>query len=89
MVNKEVQSEKEMICHCEVACENSEVPIKEEQIILKLKRSKCTETEWKEYEEKVQSEMKSQRGGQQVKSEENGLKYSIFTSSTDTGGTGI
>ena len=44
-------------CHCEVACENSEVLIKEEQIIQKLKRSKCTETEWKEYEEKVQSEM--------------------------------
>ena len=57
MVNKEVQSEKEMICHCEVACENSEVLIKEDKIILTLQRSKCSETEWKEYEEKVQSEM--------------------------------
>ena len=54
MVNKEVQSEKEMICHCEVACENSEVLIKEDKIILTLQRSKCSETEWKEYEEKVQ-----------------------------------
>ena len=57
MVNKEVQSEKEKNCHCEVACENSEVLIKEDKIILILKRSKCSETEWKEYEEKVQSEM--------------------------------
>ena len=49
--------DKENNCHCEVACEDSEVLIKEDKIILTLKRSKCSETEWKEYEEKVQSEM--------------------------------
>jgi hypothetical protein len=56
-VDKKVQTENETKCHCEIECENSEVLMKEDQIILVLKRSKCSENEWKEYEEKVESEM--------------------------------
>ena len=58
-VEKEVQTEKEMEknCNCEVDCESSDVILKENKIICVLKRAKCSESEWKEYEEKVESEM--------------------------------
>ena len=58
-VEKEVQKEKETEknCNCEVDCESSDVIMKENKIICVLKRAKCSESEWKEYEEKVESEM--------------------------------
>ena len=56
-VKKDIQTEVEKRCSCEVDCEQSDVLIKEDKIICVLKRAKCSETEWKEYEEKVESEM--------------------------------
>ena len=60
MVDIEVQNKTEKQCYCEVKSEKSQVLIKDDKIILVLKRSKCSETEWKEYEEKVESEMSIQ-----------------------------
>ena len=56
-VEKDIQTEVEQKCSCEVDCEQSDVLIKEDKIIRVLKRAKCSEAEWKEYEEKVESEM--------------------------------
>ena len=57
MVEKEVQTEAENKCSCEKECDQSDVRIKEDKIICVMKRAKCSDTEWKEYEEKVESEM--------------------------------
>ena len=56
-VEKDIQTEVEKKCSCEVDCEQSDVLIKVDKIICVLKRAKCSETEWKEYEQKVESEM--------------------------------
>ena len=56
-VEKDIQTEVEKKCSCEVYFEQSDVLIKEDKIICVLIRAKCSETDWKEYEEKVESKM--------------------------------
>ena len=58
IVENEVQTEAANKCtYCEVDGEQSDVLIKEDKIICIMKRAKCSESEWKDYEEKVESEM--------------------------------
>ena len=56
-VEKEIQTEAEKKFNCEVDCEENDVIIKDDKIICVLKRAKCSDLEWKEYEEKVESEI--------------------------------
>ena len=56
-VEKDIQTEAEKKCNCEVDCEENDVIIKDDKIICVLKRAKCSDLEWKEYEEKVESEI--------------------------------
>ena len=56
-VGKKVQTEAENKCFCEIHFEGSDVIMQEDKIICVHKRAKCDDTESKEYEEKVESEM--------------------------------
>ena len=55
--DKEIQTEKEDTCLCEQKCETSKIKIEEDKVICILKRATCSEDEWLEYEEKVESEI--------------------------------
>ena len=55
--SKEVQTEKEVTCVCRDMCTSYKVQFKEDKVICILKRAKCSDQEWREYEEKVESEM--------------------------------
>ena len=57
MADKIVQTEVIKTCHFEMDSEQGKVLIKEDKIICVMKRAKCSDEEWKDYEEKVQSEM--------------------------------
>ena len=56
-VEKETQTEAYKKCNCKVDCEKNYVITKYDKIICLLKRAKCSDLEWQEYEEKVESEI--------------------------------
>ena len=57
IVEEETQTVAEKKCNCEEDFEQSDIIIKEDKIICVMKRANCSEAEWRDYEEKVESEM--------------------------------
>ena len=51
------QTEPEEKCICKKNYDSCKVEIKDDKIICILKRAECSDEEWEEYEEKVESEM--------------------------------
>ena len=54
---KETQTPKMKKCFCTKDFKTNEVNIFDDKVICILKRAVCSDEEWKEYEEKVDSEM--------------------------------
>lgn len=55
--DKETQTEKEGECICKAKCESSKVYYDKDKVICIMKRAHCSDEEWDEYEDKVESEM--------------------------------
>ena len=55
--DKDIQTEIEEKCLCNGEVLSNTVHIEHDKVVCILKRAKCTEEEWDEYEEKVESEM--------------------------------
>ena len=53
--DKETQTRKEKECVCKEHCESSRVHYDKDRVICIMKRAHCSEEEWEEYEEKVES----------------------------------
>ena len=54
---QESQTIEEEICICKEECNVSKVQYNKDKVICILKRAICSEEEWQDYEDKVQSEM--------------------------------
>ena len=54
---QESQTVEEEICICKKECNVSKVQYNKDKVICILKRAICSEEEWQDYEDKVQSEM--------------------------------
>ena len=52
-----MQRDKGVECCCTGKCEENKVHIENDKVICILKRAVCSQGKWKEYEEKVESEM--------------------------------
>ena len=52
-----MQTEKEESCVCKGVCISYKEQFEEDKVICILKRAKCSDQEWRECEEKVESEM--------------------------------
>ena len=54
---KEVQTEKADKCICKKKISGNNVHIEDDKVVCIITRAQCTDEEWKEYEDKVESEM--------------------------------
>ena len=57
MKDMETQTGQEDPCICKSQCEISKVHYESDKVICILKRARCSNEEWEEYEDKVKSEM--------------------------------
>ena len=54
----ETQTDKTEMCVCKEDVKSNQVHFAEDKVICILKRATCSDGEWEEYKEKVESEMK-------------------------------
>ena len=57
MKEKQTQTDKVEKCVCKTECNTNKFHIEDDKVICVLKRAKCIDDEWKDYEEKVESDM--------------------------------